>query len=74
MRKPLLFCPAMNTKMYVHPLTSSQISSLISMGYKEIPVIEKKLICGDTGPGAMAEVLTIVETVTNVLSSNQCIT
>ncbi|KAJ8944309.1 hypothetical protein NQ314_009499 [Rhamnusium bicolor] len=59
--KPLIFCPAMNTKMFQHPLTSSQITILKSWGYLEIPVIEKVLICGDTGPGAMAEVSTIVE-------------
>ncbi|RZC35314.1 phosphopantothenoylcysteine decarboxylase [Asbolus verrucosus] len=58
--KPLIFCPAMNTKMYQHPLTAAQISTLISWGYQEVPVIEKTLICGDTGTGAMAEIDTIV--------------
>lgn len=63
--KPLFFCPAMNTKMYQHPLTEIQIKQLVSWGYKEIPVIEKTLICGDTGPGAMAEVSSIVSIVHN---------
>jgi phosphopantothenoylcysteine decarboxylase len=58
--KPLLFCPAMNTKMYDHPLTSQQIKILKSFGYIEIPCISKTLMCGDTGPGAMAEVDTII--------------
>lgn len=58
--KPLIFCPAMNTKMYLHPLTSQQLTILKSWGYYEVPVIEKTLICGDTGVGAMAEVSTIV--------------
>ncbi|KAJ8975637.1 hypothetical protein NQ317_013789 [Molorchus minor] len=58
--KPLIFCPAMNTKMYEHPLTYTQVTCLKSWGYIEIPVIEKVLICGDTGPGAMAEVTSIV--------------
>lgn len=71
MEKPLLFCPAMNTKMYKHPLTTSQISTLKSWGYIEIPVIEKILICGDTGPGAMAEVSTIIETVKSILNKNE---
>lgn len=70
LEKPLLFCPAMNTKMYNHPLTSSQISVLKSWGYLEIPVIEKVLICGDSGLGAMAEVFTIVETVRSVVNKS----
>lgn len=56
LKKPLLFCPAMNTNMYEHPLTQQQIKILKSFGYKEIPCISKTLMCGDTGLGAMAEV------------------
>ncbi|KAJ3662689.1 hypothetical protein Zmor_007024 [Zophobas morio] len=63
LNKKLFFCPAMNTKMYQHPITATQINTLESWGYKEVPVIEKTLMCGDTGAGAMAEVDTIVKTV-----------
>lgn len=66
--KPLIVCPAMNTKMYEHPLTSRQLSVLKSWGYHEIPVIEKTLICGDTGLGAMAEITTIVTYVKGIIS------
>ncbi|KAK9873243.1 hypothetical protein WA026_021731 [Henosepilachna vigintioctopunctata] len=66
--KPFIFCPAMNTKMYEHVLTKEQISKLESWGYKCIPVIEKLLMCGDTGLGAMAEVDTIVEFVGNEIA------
>ncbi|XP_044258507.1 phosphopantothenoylcysteine decarboxylase [Tribolium madens] len=68
--KPLIFCPAMNTKMFQHPLTATQISTLISWGYIEVPVIEKTLMCGDTGAGAMAEVVTIVEVIQNFTPIN----
>lgn len=60
MKKPLLFCPAMNTRMWEHPVTASQVSVLKSWGYVEIPCISKTLVCGDTGLGAMAEIDTIV--------------
>lgn len=50
----------MNTRMWEHPITSQQIATLIQWGHVEIPPISKKLICGDTGVGAMAEVETIV--------------
>ncbi|XP_015279843.1 PREDICTED: phosphopantothenoylcysteine decarboxylase-like [Gekko japonicus] len=47
--KPLLFCPAMNTAMWEHPITARQIEQLVSFGYTEIPCIVKKLVCGDEG-------------------------
>ncbi|KAJ7311173.1 hypothetical protein JRQ81_006780 [Phrynocephalus forsythii] len=68
LRKPLLFCPAMNTAMWEHPVTAQQVEKLKSFGYTEIPCIVKKLVCGDEGRGAMAEVPTIVEKVKTVLS------
>ncbi|XP_060230556.1 phosphopantothenoylcysteine decarboxylase isoform X2 [Meriones unguiculatus] len=45
--KPLLFCPAMNTAMWEHPLTARQVGQLKSFGYVEIPCVSKKLVCGD---------------------------
>lgn len=71
MTKPLYFCPAMNTKMYEHPITSQHIETLKSWGHTEIPTISKTLICGDTGLGAMAEVDTILNVVkTQILLIN----
>ncbi|XP_050548572.1 phosphopantothenoylcysteine decarboxylase [Daktulosphaira vitifoliae] len=58
--KPVLFCPAMNTNMWNHPITERQINTLISWGYCLIPPIVKTLMCGDHGIGAMAEVESIV--------------
>lgn len=66
MSKPLLFCPAMNTRMWNHPITSKQIAALKEWGYEEIPPINKKLMCGDTGVGAMAEVDTIVQKIKSI--------
>lgn len=56
----------MNTMMYNHPLTKQQISVLQSWGYHLVPAVEKTLICGDTGIGAMAEVETIVQHIKKV--------
>lgn len=61
LEKPLLFAPAMNTKMWTHPVTAEHVKKLSSWGYYEIPPIAKTLMCGDVGTGAMAEVGTIVE-------------
>ncbi|KAM7003495.1 phosphopantothenoylcysteine decarboxylase [Tautogolabrus adspersus] len=65
--RPLIFCPAMNTAMWQHPVTAQQVSRLTEFGYVEIPCISKKLVCGDEGKGAMAEVSTIVSVVKHYL-------
>ncbi|XP_007947139.1 phosphopantothenoylcysteine decarboxylase [Orycteropus afer afer] len=66
--KPLLFCPAMNTAMWEHPITAQQVDQLKAFGYIEIPCVAKKLVCGDEGLGAMAEVKTIVDKVKEIVS------
>lgn len=71
LKKPLLFAPAMNTFMWEHPLTAQQIGVLQGWGYKEIACIEKTLMCGDKGYGAMAEVDTIVEEIQQALEQAQ---
>ncbi|CAG7816117.1 unnamed protein product [Allacma fusca] len=60
--KKVIFCPAMNTKMWEHPLTAKQVESLVQFGYHYVKPISKTLMCGDTGIGAMAHVDDIVET------------
>lgn len=67
--KPLYFCPAMNTKMWLHPITGQQIETLKKWNYQEIPCISKTLMCGDTGIGAMATTDTIVSEILNCLQS-----
>ncbi|XP_032926248.1 phosphopantothenoylcysteine decarboxylase isoform X1 [Catharus ustulatus] len=47
--KPLLFCPAMNTAMWEHPITARHVEQLKGFGYTEIPCVVKKLVCGDEG-------------------------
>ncbi|XP_034832496.1 phosphopantothenoylcysteine decarboxylase [Maniola hyperantus] len=69
MSKPLLFCPAMNTRMWEHPITSTQVTTLKWWGYEEVPPTSKTLMCGDTGIGAMAEVDTIVERIKLIADS-----
>jgi len=65
--KPVLFCPAMNTKMWEHPLTAGQISTLCGFGYQLVEPVEKTLMCGDKGVGAMAHVDTIVSSFMSVM-------
>ncbi|GAN10121.1 phosphopantothenoylcysteine decarboxylase [Mucor ambiguus] len=54
--KPVVACPAMNTSMWHHPFTVKHLEVLENvLDYKIIQPISKKLACGDTGVGAMAE-------------------
>ncbi len=62
--KPLYFCPAMNTYMLEHPLTFKHLDVLKNLlNYKEIPCVEKELMCGDKGYGAMAPVQMIASVI-----------
>ncbi|CAK5025228.1 unnamed protein product [Meloidogyne enterolobii] len=54
-KKFLYFAPAMNTAMWENPLTYQHLKTLKELLlYREIPPIEKELMCGDKGYGAMA--------------------
>lgn len=68
--KPLFFCPAMNTRMWEHPITSHHIDVLKSWGHIEIECIAKKLMCGDTGLGAMETPANIFQRVNTFLEEN----
>ena len=67
LNKPLLYCPAMNTAMWQHPITAKQIDLLESWGYTRLGPISKTLACGDIGVGAMSEVSDIVSLVSDKL-------
>ncbi len=57
--KPILVAPAMNTFMWQHPITKTQLKIIKKWGYQVKPPISKVLACGDEGLGAMAEPTTI---------------
>ena len=59
--KRVWIAPAMNTQMFLHPVTAEQLSKVAAWGYRVIAPVEKRLACGDYGIGGMAEVDTIIE-------------
>ena len=81
--KPLLVAPAMNTAMWLHPLTSTQLDTLRSFGQhypgeatanssssssvRVIPPQSKMLACGEVGDGALAPTDAIVRAVKDAL-------
>ena len=52
--KPVLLAPAMNTAMWEHPVTAQHLRAVEGWGFTVIPPVEKRLVCGDVGVGAMA--------------------
>ncbi|TWS95582.1 phosphopantothenoylcysteine decarboxylase [Streptococcus sp. sy018] len=65
---PKLIAPAMNTKMYCHPLTQKNLKILQEIGYKEITPRHSLLACGEIGQGALADLDIILQKVEDTLS------
>ncbi len=58
--KPFIVAPAMNTKMWNHPITEEHVKKLRSWGISVLEPVEKTLYCGDTGIGAMTNIDNII--------------
>ena len=66
--KPMIVAPAMNTQMWLNPITKKHLADIEKYYRAEIIYpIDKKLACGEKGPGAMAELSTIVEILNGVV-------
>lgn len=57
----IIFAPAMNTNMFLNPITQENIKKLEALGHEFVPPGEGRLACGDIGPGKMAEPADIVD-------------
>jgi len=63
----MLVAPAMNTCMWTGPFTAAHLATLYNMGVAILPPISKRLACGDTGVGAMAEPASVAEAARTLL-------
>ncbi len=70
-KAPVILAPAMNTNMYLNPITQQNIAKLASLGYHFIEPGTGMLACGVEGPGRLAEPSTIVEYIEN-LTKQSC--
>lgn len=68
---PMIIAPAMNTRMWEHPITQRQIDMLKSFSDNVIivPPQVKTLFCKETGSGALANISDIITTVNQYESS-----
>ena len=54
-QKPFLIAPAMNTKMYLHPVTQESIQRLKKMNIEILETASGVLACGEIGSGRLLE-------------------
>jgi phosphopantothenoylcysteine decarboxylase/phosphopantothenate--cysteine ligase len=65
---PVIVAPAMNVKMWEHPATQANLSSLENRGVRIVAPGAGYLACGMVGAGRLAETQTIVQAVLEQLS------
>lgn len=69
-KKPFLVAPAMNTTMYLHPVTQESTRKLTSMGVKILETASGVLACGEEGLGKLLDPDLILKEVLDLLPSN----
>jgi phosphopantothenoylcysteine decarboxylase/phosphopantothenate--cysteine ligase len=68
-QKPVLFAPAMNTRMWANPVVQKNVAILKKdLKVQFIGPAEGRLACGDVGPGRMAEPAEIIKAIEKRLS------
>jgi phosphopantothenoylcysteine decarboxylase/phosphopantothenate--cysteine ligase len=65
---PVVLCPAMNNRMWEHPIAKENAAKLAGIGYTFIGPEEGWLACRNTGAGRLSEPATIVDEVTRLLT------
>ncbi|MEW6744346.1 MAG: flavoprotein [Planctomycetota bacterium] len=73
---PVVLCPAMNTRMWEHPVTQQNLRRLRELnaeGYKYtiLDPVAKRLACGEEGMGALPPVEQIVAAVRTALAGRK---
>ena len=67
---PVLAAPAMNTGMYRHPATQSNLARLEERGVRFVSPVSGHLACGDEGEGKLASPQAIAEAALSLLSQH----
>ncbi|HEX4055505.1 MAG TPA: flavoprotein [Tepidisphaeraceae bacterium] len=65
---PVVFAPAMNHRMWEHPIARQNVARLTELGYRFIGPEPGWLACRNVGPGRMAEPQDIVTELVKMLS------
>lgn len=65
---PVIFAPAMNSRMWEHPVAQENFAKLSSLGYRFIGPETGWLACRNVGAGRLSEPQKIVDVVTEILN------
>jgi len=66
-KKPMVFAPAMNDRMWANPIVQENIGKLKGLGYKFLEPKAGHLACGSTGPGRLPETDEMISAIDDVL-------
>ncbi|MBQ2764578.1 MAG: bifunctional phosphopantothenoylcysteine decarboxylase/phosphopantothenate--cysteine ligase CoaBC [Firmicutes bacterium] len=66
---PVLFFPAMNTRMWEHPATQANVATLRSRGFDVFDPDEGFLACGTSGKGRLGSIDSIEETILDAMAT-----
>src|SRR5881397_191747 len=64
---PVVFAPAMNNRMWEHPVAKENVAKLKSLGYRFIGPEDGWLACRNTGPGRLSEPGRILEEIVGIV-------
>ena len=67
---PVVFAPAMNDRMFSHPIAQENLAKLKGIGYRFIGPESGWLACRNVGPGRLSEPQMIVDEVVKMLSES----
>ena len=70
-KAPVIFAPAMNTKMWDNPIVKENIKKLKKLGYRFIDPEYGDLACGGTGEGRLACMDSILKSVVGNIGAKQ---
>lgn len=73
-KKPYLIAPAMNTSMYLHPVTQKSLKALQEMGVKILDTASGILACGEEGWGKLLDPDQILNMTLDALKQNTQVT
>ena len=65
---PVVFAPAMNNRMWDHPVARENVAKLTGLGYRFIGPEAGWLACRNVGPGRLTEPQSIVDELTTMLT------
>lgn len=69
--RPVVIAPAMNDRMWRHPIVQRNLGTLRELGYHVVEPESGRLACGSVGPGRLAETAKLMEAIDRALGAGK---